>query len=363
MANIRVIQPNQNQTVIENPVVCKYCNSNAVVKFGTYEGIQRYWCKVCQRKFRANDELYQMKTPANQVSSAVGMYYEGMSLNGIRRHLQQEYGNYPSSKSVYGWIQKYTDEAINQFKDYHPNVGDTWVADETVVKLDGKNVWCIDIIDKDTRYLLATKLSPNREKNDIKILMERARDRTGKTPKRILTDGWKGYLDGIELAYGADSKHIQTDPFNEYDNTELIERWHGTLKSRTKVMRGLKSVETANKFLDGYLVHYNYLRPHESLNGKTPAEVAKVQYTSKSWVDITRMAKPHIEVLTTPTNISVLSEKEPFVRPTAHRRYNIDLKRKQRKTRRQLSRRKGVFTNKAGTILTRRDFRGARKIG
>ena len=35
--------------------------------------------------------------------------------------------------------------------------------------------------------------------------MERARDRAGKIPDKVLTDGWKGYMDGIELAYGADS--------------------------------------------------------------------------------------------------------------------------------------------------------------
>ncbi len=33
-------------------VTCKNCGSEAMVKFGTYYGVQRYWCKVCQRKFK-----------------------------------------------------------------------------------------------------------------------------------------------------------------------------------------------------------------------------------------------------------------------------------------------------------------------
>jgi transposase-like protein len=33
-------------------VKCPYCDSEAVVKFGTHKGIQRYYCKLCKRKFR-----------------------------------------------------------------------------------------------------------------------------------------------------------------------------------------------------------------------------------------------------------------------------------------------------------------------
>ncbi len=62
---------------------CKYCGSEGVVKFGTYKGVQRYWYKVCKRKFKADDTLFHMKTPANQVSSALNMYYEGMSIKAI----------------------------------------------------------------------------------------------------------------------------------------------------------------------------------------------------------------------------------------------------------------------------------------
>jgi transposase-like protein len=59
----------------ENSVVCKYCNSKTVVKYGTYESKQRYWCKSCKRKFIPNDSLFRMKTTASQVSSSLNMYY------------------------------------------------------------------------------------------------------------------------------------------------------------------------------------------------------------------------------------------------------------------------------------------------
>ena len=56
---------NQNIKVKNNIVVCKYCASKDVVKYGSYESKQRYWCKVCKRKFIPNDSLFRMKTPAS----------------------------------------------------------------------------------------------------------------------------------------------------------------------------------------------------------------------------------------------------------------------------------------------------------
>jgi len=85
----------------------------------------------------------------------------------------------------------------------------------------------------------------------------------------------------IELVFGADTKHVQSTPFVVYtDSTNIIERFHGTLKDRTQVMRDLKKPETA--IVEGFLVFYNYFRPHESLKDKTPAEVAKISFPFKN---------------------------------------------------------------------------------
>lgn len=51
-------------------------------------------------------------------------------------------------------------------------------------------------------------------------------------------------------------------------------------------MRGLNSVESALTFTDGWLVYYNFFRPHESLGNKTPAEVAKADFPYKSWKEV-----------------------------------------------------------------------------
>ncbi len=105
------------QETTTKTITCKNCGSEAVVKFGTYKGAQRFMCKVCHRKFKADDSVFHMKVPAEYVSSALSMYYSGSSINDIRNHLQQEHGYYPSKRIVFEWVEKYTPKAVEQFKD------------------------------------------------------------------------------------------------------------------------------------------------------------------------------------------------------------------------------------------------------
>ena len=172
---------------------------------------------------------------------------------------------------------------------FRSHVGNTWIADETVLDLDNHKVWFWDIIDADTRFLLASRASETRRTIDAQRLMADAAKRAGKAPKVVITDKLRSYLDGIEVTFGADTEHKQSSPFAIGDSTSLIERFHGTLKDRTKVMRGFKDIDTLLQFTDGFLVYYNFLRPHEGLDGKTPAEIAKIDYQVKNWADVSRL--------------------------------------------------------------------------
>jgi putative transposase len=57
-------------------------------------------------------------------------------------------------------------------------------------------------------------------------------------------------------------------------NNNKMERMNGEIRDREKTMRGLKTTDTA--ILKGYQLFHNYIRPHESLNGKTPAEACGI---------------------------------------------------------------------------------------
>jgi hypothetical protein len=52
-------------------------------------------------------------------------------------------------------------------------------------------------------------------------------------------------------------------------------RFNGEVRDREKVMRGLKRKDTP--ILTGYEIYHNYIRPHEGLNGKTPADARGIK--------------------------------------------------------------------------------------
>jgi hypothetical protein len=71
-----------------------------------------------------------------------------------------------------------------------------------------------------------------------------------------------------------------------------MERMNGEIRDREKTMRGLKTKETA--ILTGYQLFHNYIRPHQSLEGKTPAEACgiKVEGDNK-WKTLIQNASFH----------------------------------------------------------------------
>ncbi len=274
-------------------VKCKFCSkSESVVCFGyTKKGTQRYLCYDCNRTFVDNKAPIGMRFPTEVIATALNMFYESASLHKIQRQIQLTYGVSPDHSTIYRWIVKYSRKAIKELDSVPIKVGSTWVADETVLRVkekEGSKIWHWDILDAKTRFLLASHLSEARGTKDAQILMERAAKRANKVPETVITDKLAAYLDGVELTFGADTKHIPAKRLASVPGTQIIERFHGTLKDRTKVMRGFLRKGTAKIVTDGWRIHYDFFRPHSALGDKTPAEVAGAEAPFKNWADVVK---------------------------------------------------------------------------
>lgn len=295
---VRMIKDAMSGKLKAELVKCKYCESSDIWRYGlNRNGIQRYYCPNCDKVFLDNDALPRMSISVKQLGDILGQYYGGMSLKELRRQFEQQHNGTLARSSFDRWLERFSKIAVDEANKCHPKVGDTWIADETVLKIGGNNVWCWDIIDSDTRFLLATHLSKTRTTQDAQALMEKAKSVADKIPKVVITDYLNAYIDGIELTWGSETRHIQSKPFAEADiSTNKIERFHSTLKARTTIMRGLKSLETAQALLDGWLVHYNYFRTHEGLDDKTPAEEAQTKFPFKDWLEVIESQRLKIEL-------------------------------------------------------------------
>lgn len=287
------------------PITCKWCGSTDIMKRGIRKSVQNYICKACGRVFIAKDAPYHMQTSTEQIGAALNMFYDGMSVAQVARNLKEVYGNPVNGSTVYRWLIRYTFIAATILNPLEPRVSDTWIVDETVMDVSGRKLWFWDIIDEGTRFLLASHLSKSRTTLDAATIMRRAWQRADKAPKFIISDQLAAYNDGIELVFGAHSKHIQAKGLTHEINTNIIERFHSTIKSRTKVLRGFKTAGTAEQLLDGFLLHYNFFRPHMSLKDKTPAEVAGIKSPLTSWTDVVKQNKTSFQQVS-------LMQKTPF---------------------------------------------------
>ncbi len=57
------------------------------------------------------------------------------------------------------------------------------------------------------------------------------------------------------------------------------------------MLYGLRDTNSALAFLDGFITYYNFIRPHDGIDNKTPAEAASVKYDVKSWADVTHIGE------------------------------------------------------------------------
>lgn len=272
-------------------VTCRYCGSDTIVKFGRYHGIQRYFCKVCLRKLRTGSYAFYMGTPADVISCALVEYYNGHSINNIRGTIFQKYHYSPSSSVVWKWVNKYSNLAIINFADCHPRVGNIWTADETVVDQGGYGhiIWTYNVIDEETKFLLASCVSLTKTTNNAKTVLKEAQKRAEKIPNQVLAYADSSYKDGIKLAFGADAEHIQYKPLNSGENLEKIVKHFGSHTDRIKVMLAIRNIKNLIRFNNLWVVYYNYFKPQQSLCGKTPAEVAGIQYTIHNWIDLVHL--------------------------------------------------------------------------
>jgi transposase-like protein len=75
--------PNYEKLQVPPPnhliVLCKYCGGDAVTKYGTARGAQRYWCKTCRRKFADNKAMPGRRVRPEVVGDAIAAYYDGLS--------------------------------------------------------------------------------------------------------------------------------------------------------------------------------------------------------------------------------------------------------------------------------------------
>lgn len=149
-----------------------------------------------------------------------------------------------------------------------------------------------NVIDRETRFLLASKVSVSRDlSGTLQVFKEAIANAKGQVPEKVRTDAHKSYPVDVKWAFdevGAKVEHIKGCGLRKgvHNNNNRIERMNGTLRERVKVQRGWKKYETP--LAEGQRIAYNFVKPHEALKGETPAQAAGIEV--KGWKNLLELA-------------------------------------------------------------------------
>jgi transposase-like protein len=149
-----------------------------------------------------------------------------------------------------------------------------------------------NVMDRKTRFLLASKLSRFRDVAGAdRAFREAISNAKGSQPERVFTDGLNSYKTLMaSLPESQRPQHIANAGVGKpHANNNRFERLNGTLRERVKVQRGWKN--PASKIAEGQRIHYNFVKPHQALAGQTPAERAGIGVRAEiKWLAMLRAA-------------------------------------------------------------------------
>ncbi len=289
------------------PNACVYCKSESIVKRGFFfiqekgRKIQRYWCKACNKTFVSDLGFKKMKNDSKAITAALDAYFRGLSLRDVKAHLEQFYGVSVNATTILRWVQKYSKVISQYVNTLSPQLSETWHADEVFVKMRGAQTYKTktgtqtnlaflwNIMDRKTRFLLTSKLSKARDVGGAaRAFTDAAKVAHDSEPERVFTDGLTAYNEGLTFApFTKDPEHIANVGIKKpHATNNRIERLNGTVRERTKIQRGWKTMNTS--IPEGHRIFYNFVRPHMALGEQTPAQAAGIDLglEGNKWMEL-----------------------------------------------------------------------------
>ncbi len=288
----------ESQVVIQSVRVesCPGCQSENVVKHGLRHNqsgdLQRFTCRGCGFRFSVNLGFEGMRATPQAITQALQLYFTGESLRNVQKFLRLQGVNI-SHVSVYAWITKYVALMESYLGQIRPQVGDTWRTDELYLKVKGNMKYLFAMMDDETRFWIAQQISEHKATSDVRPMFRDAMAKAGKKPKVLISDGapnfHRAYNKEMWTHFNPRPVHIQEIRISGAIHNNKMERMNGEIRDREKTMRGLKKSDTP--ILKGYQLFHNFVRPHEALGGKTPAEVAGIKVEGENkWLTIIQSA-------------------------------------------------------------------------
>ena len=246
-----------------------------------------------------------MRNNENKITGCMNLYYSGISLRKIQHHLQMFAPKNSHYSNVYRWVVKYA-EMISRITDrFEIESGKELMSDEMEYSRLGEQNWFVDTLDTETRSMVSSGFIKSRTNEDMTKILKLAKAKTGDSVKIITTDAMLGYPTILSKSFGYHKKFYSNDrrpskiihnvvKSSERGFNHKIERLHGTIRDRTKIMRGFHgSLDSAKAIMSGMKIYYNYIRKHQGIGNRAPQEEAipTLNLGLNKWLSLIKLSK------------------------------------------------------------------------
>ncbi len=191
---------------------------------------------------------------------AVRLHATGCSLREITTILS-ELGVERSHGAVWNWVHRLTDSVSDP-----PTASPSRVAiDETAVKINGEWSWLYAAIDFDTKLILDAQLFGRHGTDPAAAFLHGLREKHDLSEAVFLVD---------QFGYRTALARLGLNGRVDYTDRNLIEKWYHTFEMRVDRFHNswVGSRRSARRWIEQFVHYYNHQRPHQSLDGRTPAD-------------------------------------------------------------------------------------------
>ena len=185
-------------------------------------------------------------------------------------------GGRASSDEVYMSAKDKDEDKKRDAKGY-PRAADARPEEEP-----GDNKMCLfSTTDIQTRFCLAFEMADRKDGFNATNLLKETKRRAGKVPAEFVSDALPSYSEAHQAVFAAKTPRDKHSVYisnaslkNKKHNNNFQERYNGTFRAFQRPRRGIPNPHS--HLITGFFVYYNFVRPHSSLNRRTPAEAAGV---------------------------------------------------------------------------------------
>ena len=206
-------------------------------------------------------ECWQRERTATPVRAfAVRLHAAGLSLRETTAILEL-LGVERTHGAVWNWVHRLADSVSDP-----PSATPTRVAvDETAVRINGELSWVYAAIDLETKVLLDVALFGRRGTEPAAAFLHGLTQKHDCSQAVFLVDGF-GYLTALS--------RLGLSGQLDYADRNHIEKWFHTLKMRIDRFHSswVGSRRSVRQWLASFVHYYNFQRPHQALDERTPAE-------------------------------------------------------------------------------------------